>query len=130
MNKIQYTTNPLTGRPVAIGSTVYKKLVHQGYIQDDSMQAAAPTPRRAPQPVRRPPRRPQAPRKVDFDDEEEYVSDGESNLDVNALAHITSKTIKPFEEKFGKNYEPDDEMVSEISSIIQREYNKLKNKKN
>jgi len=132
---MSYVTNPLTGRPVAIGSTVYKRLVKQNLITD--------IPNTTDLPIAMPN---QKPRSTFFENKETkpqkktptgffkpkiaYDSDSDdpgypANHIVNKITAITDKTIEKLRQSGANDdTEFDDEDIEAIKNIVIKKYNK------
>lgn len=120
---MSYVTNPLTGRPVAIGSTVYKRLVKQQLIEDNSQDFAIT------------PRNPPANKKMNLipvvkkiDKPEPETKNNVDEDTYNKIVKITEKTINKLKESGATDdTEFDDDEIEELKNIVLRKYKKRSN---
>lgn len=114
-----YVTNPLTGRPVAIGSTVYKRLVKQGLIEDNTVEKRQVIPSRMP-PQRHAPLVVKKPKSNYMSSETTSDSDGT----MNQIRKITEKTIEKMRiAGASDDDEFDEDDIELIKNIVIKKYN-------
>jgi len=117
-----YVTNPLSGRPVAVGSTVYKRLVKQGLIDDNTTDIKKPVISRMPpqRPVQLVVKRPSKP------DDDFQSNDNEL---MNEVRRLTDKTVEKIRNAGARDDDEfDEDDLEAIKNIVIKKYNN-KNRK-